>query len=101
MMALGKLGWTEYEYYTSSPEAFYFACKGYFSKLQDNSLAVRNAATIIFKVMGGKEDIDKIWPLTGTEKRKIEMTEDERKEWWLKMTAAQNKVNKEIQDGRR
>ena len=48
--------------------------------------------------MGGKEDIDKIWPLQEKEAKKIEPPT---KEWWARMKAAQNKVNKAILDGRR
>jgi hypothetical protein len=76
-MALGKLGWTEKEFYTSSPKSFFFAIRGYFSKLQDESLAVRNSATIIYRSLGGKSDINSIWPLNGEKKdTKIEMDQE-------------------------
>ncbi len=60
-------------------------------------MAVRNAATIIFKVMGGKEDIDKIWPLGEKEKKRIQQPDAE---WWAKMKTAQNRVNQQILEQR-
>lgn len=88
-MALGKLGWSERQYYTSSPEAFFFASRGYFSKLEDNSLAVRNLGTIIYKINGGKGSINKIWPLsTGGTAEKEVITIDQ--EWWDKIMKLHN-----------
>lgn len=61
---MGRLGWSPREFYCSNPDEFYYACRGYFIKLQDESLAIRNAATIIFRALGGKQNMDTIWPLT-------------------------------------
>ena len=36
---------------------------GYFDKLEDESLAIRNLAGIVMKVAGAKEELDKVWPL--------------------------------------
>lgn len=96
---MGKLGWTEREYYTSSPEAFFYARRGYFAKLVDESLATRNAATIIYRALGGKKNIDVIWPLDN-EKPK-ETFQAPTKEWWDQMKAKQAKINKQISDERR
>lgn len=63
-MACGRLGWTPREFYLSDPDEFFYACRGYFIKLQDESLAIRNLATIMYRVNGGKQDINSIWPLT-------------------------------------
>lgn len=92
-MALGKLGWTEYEFYTSSPEAFYFASRGYFSKLQDESLAVRNLAAIVMGVAGSKDKIDSVWPLSGEDKPVFQQPT---KEWWAEMKAKQLIVDSKI-----
>ena len=98
-MFLGKLGWTEREFYESSPEAVYHASRGYFNKLKDESLAIRNAATIIFRALGGKEDMDRIWPIDdkGT---KVFAQPD--REWWEQMKIKQALVDKKIkQHGRK
>ena len=45
--------------------------------------------------MGGKENMDKLWPLKGVEaiSDKIEQPD---KEWWDKMKAAQSKIDEQI-----
>lgn len=92
-MALGKLGWTEYEYYTSSPEAVYYAFRGYFSKLQDDSLAVRNLAAIFLGISGSKKKIDAIWPLDGEGKATFKpLTRQE----WDNIMAKQKIVDRQI-----
>lgn len=96
-IALGKLGWSEYEYYTSSPEGFYYACKGYFSKMQDESLAIRNLSFIVYRLGGGKGSIESIWPLDGKEKMTISPPT---KEWWEKIKKNQIGIDKKIQDAR-
>ena len=63
--------------------------------MEDESLAVRNAATILFRVLGGKENIDTIWPLMGTEKTSSGF-EKPTKEWWDNMKAAQSKIDQQI-----
>lgn len=93
-LALGKLGWTEREYYMSSPEAVHYAFRGYFSKLQDESLAIRNAATIIFRALGGKENMDKIWPITGM--KDAEVYEKPDINWWNEMQVKQALIDKKI-----
>lgn len=70
-IALGRLKWSEYEYFTSSPEAFYYACEGYFDELQHIESIHRQACFINYKVMGGKEaNPNKIWPLAADVKQK-------------------------------
>jgi len=73
----------------------YYAFRGYFSKLQDDSLAIRNAATILFKVLGGKENIDTIWPLIGEENEKPAI-EPPTQEFWDLMKAKQALIDKQI-----
>ena len=96
-MALGKLGWSEYQYYTCSPEGFYYACQGYFAKLKDESLAIRNLATIVYRLGGGKEPFDHIWPVDGKEKTTIAPPT---KEWWERMKEKQKVIDKQISDAR-
>lgn len=90
---MGKLGWSEYQYYTCSPEGFYYACRGYFSKLQDESLAVRNLAAIVMGLGGSKSKIDNVWPLDGKEKEVFAQPD---KEWWEKMKEKQKIVDAQI-----
>lgn len=39
--------------------------------MQDSSLATRNLANIVYRLGGGKNDFDSIWPLDGREKETI------------------------------
>ena len=77
---MGRLGWSEYDYYTSSPEAFYFAAQGYFDKVQDYSIAIRNSTYINYRMNGGKESINSIWPLANQIEEKREPMTKERYE---------------------
>ena len=79
-MACGRLGWTPREFYLSDPDEFFYACRGYFIKLQDDSLAIRNLATIIYRVNGGKQSMDNIWPLTVDKDKSDKITVD--REMW-------------------
>lgn len=68
-IALGRLKWSEYEYNTSSPEAFFYACEGYFDERQDLEKIHRQAAFINYRVMGGKESTpNRIWPIVADKK---------------------------------
>lgn len=91
---MGKLGWTEYEYYTCSPEGFYYASQGYYAKIQDESLATRNLAYITYRLGGGKETIDNIWPLNGKERETIKPPT---REQWDRIKAKQLVIDKQIQ----
>lgn len=94
---MGKLGWTEYEYYTCSPEGFYYASQGYYAKIQDESLAVRNLAFITYRLGGGKETIDNIWPLNGKEKDTIKPLT---REQWDRIKGRQITVDQSIAKAR-
>lgn len=71
----------------------YYASRGYFNKLKDESLAVRNAATIIYRAFGGKEDMDRIWPL---DERKSKGYAQPDMEWWEEMKKKQALVDKKL-----
>lgn len=43
-IAFGRLKWSPYEYYTSSPQEFYYACKGYFDERDENNELMRAVA---------------------------------------------------------
>ena len=45
--------------------------------------------------MGGKENMDKIWPLRGVEAIS-DTIEQPSREWWDKMKAAQLKIDQQI-----
>ena len=80
--ALGRLGWTEREYYLSSPEGFYYACQGYFDKVRDESMAIRTFAYMYYRWNGGKDSIDRIWPLDNDkpkEDKRVVMSSEEYK----------------------
>lgn len=62
------LGWKPYEYYTSSPYEFFCASEGFLDKMEIEARNHRNTAGIIYASMGGKEKIEKIWPLWGDKK---------------------------------
>ncbi len=67
-MALGRLKWSEYEFYTSSPEGFHYACEGYFDERRDTEILFRDMGLITYGVMGGKKGVD-IWPMKGVKKQ--------------------------------
>jgi hypothetical protein len=63
---LGHLGWTEREYYESSPESVYYAIQGYFDKMKIEENWFRTLGWISYKVGGGKEkSISKFWYIEG------------------------------------
>ncbi len=66
---MGLLKWTTYEYYTSSPQEFYYACKGYFDEREEQILLHRNAAFLICQSFGAKHsDLNKAWPVDDKQK---------------------------------
>jgi hypothetical protein len=67
---LGKLKWTPYEYYTSSPCEFYYACKGYFDEREEQILLMRNVA-MFASGNGVHKDFDKAWPVKNSGKKEI------------------------------
>lgn len=42
---------------------FFAACEGYFDKLDDTAALFRNLSAVVNRSMGGKADMEKIWPL--------------------------------------
>ena len=61
--------WTEREYYESSPEAFFYACEGYFDERQELERMMRHIAFINYRVSGGKEATpQRIWPMATDKK---------------------------------
>lgn len=65
--------------------------------MQDESLAVRNSALITYRSLGGKEDINKIWPLEIKEKNVFKEPDAD---WWCKVTERQKVIDKQIADAR-
>ena len=89
---MGHLGWSEREYFESSPESVFYAVQGYFDKRRDDALLLRNIAWINYKVNGGKgNNIEKLWPLKKKEEEK-QITWGEDKELLEKIMAA-HKIN--------
>jgi hypothetical protein len=73
------LGWSPYEYYTSSPQDFYYACKGYFDKENNLMMLMRNVA--MFASQRASDEFNKYWPAEGS-------TPD-KKTWGTKEDAAE------------
>jgi len=69
---LGKLGWTEKEYFTCSPYMFFAACEGYFDKVDEQQMMFRRLAEITHKSMGGKADSRELWPLWGDKQKAVD-----------------------------
>lgn len=60
---------------------------------------MRNVAGIIHGSLVRKpERMEKIWPLRSDKKQDIEMFEQPNQEWWDKMMAAQDKIDKQIKN---
>lgn len=97
MFALGKLGWTPREYYTSSPYEFYAACEGYSDKMEQDSLSIRMLAHITMGLNGSKQKIENVWPLRKKEGNNKRM-EQPTKEWWDMMMKRQAQIDKDIKD---
>ena len=57
---------------------------------------------MVFRMMGGKEDMNKIWPLreVQVEDTKSSKYETPSREWWDKMKAAQVKIDQQINEQR-
>lgn len=67
---MGHLGWTEREYYESSPESVYYAYQGYFDKRRMEENWFRTLGWISYKAAGGKEgNIQKFWHIEGEKKQ--------------------------------
>lgn len=73
------LGWTPYEYYTSSPYEVVAACEGYFDKMELEKANLRFASYRIHQSLVTKPlSLEKYWPLKGDKPKteKIVMTRD-------------------------
>lgn len=74
------LGWTPFEYYTSSPYEVFAACEGYFDKMDIEAQNLRLASYRIHQSLVTKPvSIEKYWPLRGDKVQtedKIIMTRD-------------------------
>jgi hypothetical protein len=58
------LGWSERDFYESSPESVHNALQGYFNKRKADERLLRNVAWINYKVNGGTSNqINDIWPI--------------------------------------
>lgn len=58
------MGWSEREFYESSPESVYYAFQGYFNKREADEKVFRNLGWINYKSAGGKSaSIEKFWPI--------------------------------------
>jgi spore germination cell wall hydrolase CwlJ-like protein len=62
------LGWSPYEYYTSSPCEFYYACKGYFDKEEQDIMIWRKVAQAASAGFVKSEDFEAFWPSLKEEK---------------------------------
>lgn len=85
---MGKLGWTEYEYYTSSPYMFFAACEGYFDKEKSQEVLMRRVA--LFASQRGSDEFNKYWPLDGKgiDVKKVWGTKEEANEFRKKIEEA-------------
>jgi hypothetical protein len=79
--ALGKLGWSAYQYYTSLPVEYAAAVEGYIEKQTEQAKVIRFASFRIAESMAGSKavgSIERFWPLADEEPvKKVEpMTKD-------------------------
>ena len=51
------------EYYSSSPQEFYYACEGYFAEMDEQVSLMRNVA--LFASQLGSREFSKHWPASG------------------------------------
>jgi len=61
------LGWSPFEYHTSSPCEFYYACKGYFSKEENRMLIMRKVAFAAVAPYINDGDFESFWPYGNNE----------------------------------
>ena len=96
---MGKLGWTEYEYYTCSPYMFIAAYEGYFDKENERMALVRLQTLLIVQASGvklkGGSDLKPtdLWLLPGEKKEYITKKVWGDKEDYENMKAAIEKVH--------
>lgn len=78
------MGWSVYDYYTSSPREFHAACEGYSDKMKDLSIPTRNLTAVLLRIGGSKSTIDSVWPVAGS-REKNRGFEQPTKEFWEQM----------------
>ena len=79
---MGHLGWTERDYYTSSPEAVHYALEGYFDKRKDDIKVQRRIGYNIW--LGGRSKKDpkvseEEWMPLSDEVKPVEPLSEERR----------------------
>jgi hypothetical protein len=82
---LGKLKWSPYDYYTSSPREFYYACLGYFAEREDNIILMRNVARFASVGYVKPFDFDNAWPIGVSAERDYITLDDDFKETILRI----------------
>lgn len=85
--ALGVLGWTPYEYYTALPIEFYAAAEGYQMRQNKQAKVLRFASFRLAECFAGSEavgSIDRFWPMSDDEVKKVEPMSKDRYEAILK-----------------
>ena len=64
------MGWSEREYFESSPESVYYAFQGYFDKRKADERMFRNLGWINYKINGGKlNNPNDLWPIDKEKKK--------------------------------
>lgn len=83
------MGLSRHDYYTISPQEFYYACKGFFDKEDRRSEIVRLQTFYILASNGAKiSKPKKLWSLNSDpveERVEFEVGSPEHKEWYAKM----------------
>lgn len=60
--------WSPYEYYTSSPQEFYYACMGYFDERDTTNELMRAVAKFSCAGYVKGNDFDRAWPSINKDK---------------------------------
>lgn len=90
---MGRLGWTEREYFESSPYMFFAACEGYFDKIDEEQRMFRRLAVILHQTWGGKGTERDLWPLFSDKNKKTQTKTWGSKEEFEKMKEAIQKAH--------
>lgn len=91
---MGQLGWTPHTLLTSTPEQFYYACQGYFAKLERDEQVARMASWRIHQSLVPKAlSIDKFWPIG----KPVEVAKKEfSKDWWDAVREKHKQIDAQI-----
>lgn len=99
--ALGRLGWSERQYFESTPYMLFAACEGYFDKIEDQERMIRKQTHLLLlpHVKNGSSDLKTFWGALFSDENVIEanitpLTEDE----LLDMVARHNMVFNQIKN---